>query len=122
MQTLRGLIALLLVSIASFAQKAYDVETFKGSTKDFDVTFNFAVGLGEASEATLVDKSKKRTITFQRDFAAPGKMELIPVSKDKGTRIIVAVDPNDISDHKRLKCTVHLGDTKHSVTLVRSTD
>jgi hypothetical protein len=113
---------LLLVATAAFAQKAYDIETFKGATKQFEVTFKFAVGLGEASEATLSDRSSKKNTAFQYDHDALGKMELIPVSGSKGMRVVVDVDPMDMTNHKRLQCTVDVGRTTHRLTLVRSRD
>ncbi len=111
---------LLSMALLSHAQKAYDVEVFKGSTKSFDVSFRFAVGLGEASEATLLNKSTKQKVALEYDSGALGKMELIPASGAKGMRIIVAVDPNDLKDHSKLKCTVLTGDSKQDLTLVRS--
>lgn len=111
---------LFFVGAALFAQKAYDIETFKGSSKDFEVTFKFAVGMGDASEASLLNKQTGRKTPFRYDFDAPfGKMELVPDNGEKGMRIVVAVDPNDISDHKSLKCKVHSQGKEHPLTLKR---
>lgn len=112
---------LVLISGAVRGQKAYDIETFKGSSKDFEVTFKFAVGMGDASEATLLNKQTGRRILFRYDFDAPfGKMELVPDNGQKSMRLVVAVDPNDISDHKNLNCKVHSQGQEHLLRLKRA--
>jgi hypothetical protein len=116
----RTLFSLLFVGAALFAQKAYELETFSGSSKEFEVTFKFAVGMGDASEASLLERQTGRRTAFRYDFDAPfGKMELVPDNGEKGMRIEVAVDPNDINNHKSLKCKVHSLGKEHPLTLKR---
>lgn len=107
--------------LPSVAQKAYDIETFRGSSKDLEVTFNFAVGHGSASDASVLDKTTGRRVSFRYDFDAPfGDVQLVPEDENEVGRLVVSVDPNDLSDHKSLKCNVRFGKKQQVVTLKRS--
>lgn len=115
---------IVLISVfapfASIAQKAYDIEKFRGSSENFEVTFNFAVGYGSASDASVLDKTTGKQIPFRYDFDAPfGKVQLVSENENELGRLVIHVDPNDLSNHKSLKCTAQFGKKEWGLTLKR---
>jgi len=115
-----ALVLLQVGALVCVAQKAYDMETFRGSSQEFEVTFNFAAGYGSASDASVLDKATGKRVLFRYDVNAPfGTMELLPEDAKEPGRLHIDVDPNSLTDHQSLKCTVHVGDKQQVITLKR---
>lgn len=114
---------LFIVGAATFAQKAWEIVEFKGSSADFDVTLNLVVDQVSASDAVLLDKQTGRKIPLHsKPEAGEPEMEFVSGDEEKDPRLVVDVSPEQEGAPTSLPGRIVSGDKEQRVTLTRTAD